>query len=509
MTKPEEDSFFVYLLSNASLDLYPSNTLSRFKVALTSPLLVNRHHGWKLALSSVSCHNNINLENRNETTYFFVDCNIINPQLNGRRSIGEFALQPFSTKKARRLEESKKTLVYQSLSTDIVDHIEISLKDDKYNDLKVLAGQPTVVVLHFKKMPALGQEFVLTIDSRSEDFPENKIDDFRCNFPLEMSMLHDKTMEVALLSMRYPVRYAEERLEGYGNFVRLHNITSLSKFSPRTNFFNNKAADLRVLLTDALRMPEMRGLIPGPAVQLDNVGIAGSRKYDFVPQMLEALNKMEFTPAEEVSRRRREGGDEPTVVYVDEIQGRADVEMEEEEEDEEEEGGGEEEEFQDAETRPVLFENYKDILIKTTVNKTCVLEMPAHFALRLGLEPTLIKNGRVYTILIEELSKRFGNYIDLDANMPSTALLYSSMIQPSVVGSGYGNILKIFPFASPKKRQLYHLYEAENLEWHKLSQADFNNIEFALRQGDGGKMPFSEECLLKNLSMTLLFRRGK
>lgn len=504
MTKPEQDSFYVYLLSNASLDLYPNNTLSRFKVALDSPILLNRHHGWKVALSSVSCHNNIALENRNETTYFFVDCNIINPQLNGRSSIGEFALQPFNTKKARRLEESKKTLVYQSLNTDIVDHIEISLRDDKYNDLKVLAGQPTVVVLHFKKMPTISRDFALTIDSRSDDFPENTVDDFRCNFPLEMSMLHGKNMEVALLSVRYPVRYAEERLEGYGNFVRLHDITSLSKFSPKSNFFSNSSADFRVLLTEALRMPEERGLVPGKAVQLDNVGVAGSTKYDFIPQMLEALNRMELTP--ENRRKKRAGGDEPTVVYVDEIQGRAeDVEMEEEEENE----GVEEEEFQDAETRPVQFENHKDIFVRTSVNKTCILEMPAHFALRLGLEPTIIKHGRVYTLLIEDLSRRFGNYIDLDANMPSTALLYSSMIQPSVVGSGYGNILKIFPFASQKKRQLYHLYEAENLEWHKLSQADFNNIEFALRQGDGAKMPFSRGCLLKNLSMTLLFRGGK
>ena len=787
MTAPENDNFYVYLLSNASLDIFSENTLALFRVKLHQDILVPRYENWGVALHALSCHNNIKPDRYiHENRYLFVDCDIINPQLNGRSSLGEYDISPFNVADNRRMEIRVKNPVYHPLNTDILQHIQISLRDSQYQNLKVKSGQPTVVILHFKKMGSRIREFAITMDSFDPNYADNQVDDFRCNFPLEMSMLNARELEVALLSIRYPLEYEEERIaSGEGDFIRAYEITDPYKFSPETAFFYCTDKQLQVLVNEALNNPIERGLVPGPPVSLSKVGRPGSSKQEFLTEMVAALNKLKFADrvaeestditddsrrlvwdmtlfevidrtklhlqwvaaqekeglpvpgkekpfdmqgyfnegnranayaeflvnnslmkakekAEEMKRkmeaaqeykktslrprpkpqqpkskptlqkpqlsltgknlveearkemdkifqplvsewalkwldtpvgkkileandkkqaaekqksrkRRQVSGESSGVVYMswsdeeeDEPQqveeqaeeveeeqpeeveeeqpeeveeeqpeeveeeqaaeveeeeaaeveeeeaaeveeGEAEeVEEEEAEEVEEEEAGeveeeeaGEVEEPQESEgvqgkslqgksleeeggipppkkqkiqvnAGPIChFSNFENKIIETQVYDSFLLEMPTHFALRLGLEPTLMKGDRTYTILVRGVTKGFANGIDFDANQPSTALLYTSMIDPSMVGGGQGNILKIFPLASQKFGQPYHLYESDNLEFHPLSQADLQNIEFGLRQGDGARLPLTGTCRKKNLSLTFLFRPQK
>ena len=71
--------FYFRVISSASTDLYPENTLANF--TNTFPLTLKTHHseGWRVALDNIVCSNNFLVNNKIRDIQVF--CDQITPQL--------------------------------------------------------------------------------------------------------------------------------------------------------------------------------------------------------------------------------------------------------------------------------------------------------------------------------------------------------------------------------------------------------------------------------------------
>jgi len=55
MTSPEENKFYVTLLSNASRDIYDQNTHADFTVKLAQPMELGTTSKWEIGVCEISC----------------------------------------------------------------------------------------------------------------------------------------------------------------------------------------------------------------------------------------------------------------------------------------------------------------------------------------------------------------------------------------------------------------------------------------------------------------------
>jgi hypothetical protein len=87
MTDREQKQLYVTLFSNASQELYATNTLSAFRVELAKPIVLNSGYGWEVGLCEFSCvppatgtiKPNVIVGDVTALIY----CNIISPQFVG------------------------------------------------------------------------------------------------------------------------------------------------------------------------------------------------------------------------------------------------------------------------------------------------------------------------------------------------------------------------------------------------------------------------------------------
>lgn len=78
--------------------------------------------------------------------------------------------------------------------------------------------------------------------------------------------------------------------------------------------------------------------------------------------------------------------------------------------------------------------------------------------------------------------------------IPSSILLYSSIVEPSIVGASFVHILKMIPLFQSEldnTRSVYAIHECQHLDFIKLSQSNIQLFDFQLRDSGGEEIKFS------------------
>ena len=92
------------------------------------------------------------------------------------------------------------------METSLLSQIDITLQDYKNHTLLLTFGQPTIVVLEFKKMRKR-KEFILRVESTKDPF--GTPGDFQVDLPPGMSLDPHRKWDVALTSMIYNGSFAK------------------------------------------------------------------------------------------------------------------------------------------------------------------------------------------------------------------------------------------------------------------------------------------------------------
>lgn len=210
------DNFFITLISSDHGIKSVKNTLTKFENYLERPLNFN-HQEWSVALSCITMHSEIASPAPWVPFYIYVNCDIIKEQNGQDKYIAIFAVkEPKPGQKILRYEPKNK--IYYDLSTFYIERILIELVGGNQKpkqfpiNIRLYSGQPTVVVLHFKRKIMQRPQFVLNCSSFSEQnrllFPENQCNNFKSYLgPSYKFNVNDGGLfEVALTQITYQPR---------------------------------------------------------------------------------------------------------------------------------------------------------------------------------------------------------------------------------------------------------------------------------------------------------------
>lgn len=97
----------------------------------------------------------------------------------------------------------------------------------------------------------------------------------------------------------------------------------------------------------------------------------------------------------------------------------------------------------------------------------------------------------------------FENTVDLLYYKPNYAIMYSNIVEPTILGGEFRNILKVFPVAVIGEKSDYQIQEFKHLEYHTMSNLEIKNITIAFRSHSGEKKIFgTRHDVIVNLLFT-------
>ena len=176
----EKQEFFINLISTDGDLRTQSNTLSDFTNFLPRPLNLSSGR-WVVGLHAIYIHNEVQEPQNDEIHYIKVFCDEIATSGTQERCLAVFARQ-----KDKRAHYHPQFREYFMLNSFILDKLRIYIQGGNKAAgttklLKLYAGQPTVVTLHFKRMMSFPTRIirVQSKDPISKDiFPDNKANSF-------------------------------------------------------------------------------------------------------------------------------------------------------------------------------------------------------------------------------------------------------------------------------------------------------------------------------------------
>ena len=211
--------FTVTVLSNADPgSSSKNNTLSNFTNYI-NPGLVLGSEPWEVALIYFYCHNQF-VNNQND--FLEVSCDLILPQNQQSRTIAYIARPKEYNGIVKPVYYEPAVKEYFPVATTYISSINIQLWTTKEksnvsyeNDL--LAGQATVVGLHFRPTNMFSIDHVLRIESDAKKnymFPNNTCQQFTVELGPEFNFDPNAyNLEVALSSITYKTRFEFDTLE--------------------------------------------------------------------------------------------------------------------------------------------------------------------------------------------------------------------------------------------------------------------------------------------------------
>lgn len=208
----DSHDFYVTLLSNkvGSYERGFHNTLSNFTNIFEKPLYLKGD--WCVGLKSLICHNQFKNDAGN---YLRVDCSIIKTEAEEHNSIALISRprKIYAKKAAPVLFFEPYVLEYYRVTEEVISSIKIELhtttdlKDISYCDTILFAGQPTVLLLHFKKVGMEGIPKILRVQSShtyNDMYKNNNAADFKCDLGPSFSFNPaEGELEAALSSISY------------------------------------------------------------------------------------------------------------------------------------------------------------------------------------------------------------------------------------------------------------------------------------------------------------------
>ena len=209
--EPDQD-FYVRVISSACLDTCPENTLSSFKNILSTPIYVPKANGWKVGLEELICNNEFRSDIK--SCFLKVKCDQINPKFEIKKYLTYTSRKPYHPKTNRILHLTPKNIEYFELTSDFISEISIKLSvryaktDGQKSEIpKIEIGEPTIVLLHFKKFNMNRDSHIIRVSNRGLDGTLQPSNHFFYSLPPILSMLTDQNNQarwgVALTSINF------------------------------------------------------------------------------------------------------------------------------------------------------------------------------------------------------------------------------------------------------------------------------------------------------------------
>lgn len=195
-------------LSNASLHLFPDNTLTNFVHYLPESIPLATNHRAHIALCRITLSSHLTDGEDKQVGYIKIHLKELNPQTLASDSDGQcLARLPYSAFEKQNDQFATSTYsvpnpVFISLTRiPILSRLSFSITDQYNKPLELSPGPPTVIDCLLDTMQ---NNFSVTLGPSTSVhlFPENKNMDFRVQFPSPIDLTHD--WEVALHSVIVP-----------------------------------------------------------------------------------------------------------------------------------------------------------------------------------------------------------------------------------------------------------------------------------------------------------------
>ena len=382
----------------------------------------------------------------------YVDCCIAN---NGnptnRNRIGSFKIKP-SHSEGGVYHFTNHNLTYYPINKSYIPSICIKICDNEGHLLKGEVGAPTVVALRFKKMEEEKYEYYTHLVSNAVgDDPLN----FHTMFPPKISAVGSMVnkWEVALLRFNLIADFVKYPLE---NAMHLFERDPEGIKEPIQTMDEN---DFKKLATTAAQM---------------------SKDLYHKLYHLEAnyLLQHNFT-IEDIA-------DEFNILFKKHA---IPIDM-----------------HYNVHTRKMHITSFNNI----------ILSIPVDLAGSLGFmeNARYISSQYVYVELTKSSTEE-GKFeivgafeVNLSIGTPQTLLLYTSCVEPSIVGNVLGQYLTHVPFEN-RNEKIAEEFVSLNPEYHRLNTTSMERINFKIFRTDGRKLEFATKGYKHRIFFTLIFRRKR
>lgn len=205
-----EKQFYIYSFSNADTVNNPTNSLTKFRHKLNHELRFRDRNKWKIGLVGFFCHNQNLAENSDLVQ---IKCDQIEISENNPAQI-------LSIHSKGQLDTSVTENVHHYLPynieyfspfSDTISELSFTLLDANSKQLQLATGQPSWIVLHFKKMIRNNyREIIARVSSKKTAlFPYNKSNNFRAVLPLIDNFVAQQQYEVCVNAMIYVPKFKQ------------------------------------------------------------------------------------------------------------------------------------------------------------------------------------------------------------------------------------------------------------------------------------------------------------
>lgn len=434
MSPRDGTPFYLYLNSSDVNSYSSSNTTANFKTVLGTPLYLPHDENWRVCLSNLIISNQ--LQDKRKVA-LNVRTSLIQPEYNQEKVLSVHHTFSHGDEAFSYYEPSKRE--YFSLGPSLISSIDIDITDSSGKTVILGFGQPTLIVLKFKRMEQ--KDFVVRF--KSEEDPQGKASFFSGKVPPAFTTDPTKKWEVSLNSIIYN-----------GKFSHIPPSVSASP-------------ELQVLYSKLPDIEESQNAEDNEIGQAEDF-VSNNRKIT-VPLVGQKFNSTKmvfnkFKAALEALYFELPNKDDSyrLIKYVRMF------------------------------SRTIVFE----------VNKTCIMRIPYAWAILVGSTKSPDQFGFVEYQLKKGDTHEFESNINYKAWVPNYMLLYANFIEYSPFGSSVVPVLRVIPLEQQNKSNYsYRFYEPKKDEYHPVTFSQVQNVQFQLRTIDGRLIEFQREDVKVILSL--------
>lgn len=146
---------------------------------------------------------------------------------------------------------------------------------------------------------------------------------------------------------------------------------------------------------------------------------------------------------------------------------------------------------------------YEKTLVIKIFQEASILQISKDLALLLGYgaadfeikKDVQFKNFVINTIPQNTTQNiQMSHPINIDYFQPSYAMLYSDIVKPTIIGSGYANILKVFPIF--KRNDSYLIHQFKDPEHYSLQNNEIKSITLNFKNHSGENLNFASKNIV-------------
>ena len=205
--KKKGKQFYMYAFSNAEGAGLKDNSLSNFTNTLSNPLSFSDKNEWKMSIRALFMSNNLISEY--DTDFLQIKCNQLSADNNSNQIISLHSKKP-SAKHLTTHTWIPRNVEWFTPISNYIESLTFTLLDNHSEQILLAPGQPTIILLEFKKISSKMKEFIVRVSSKPTlQYMDNKPNIFRASLPLEHSFFAQSPFEMAVNSITYTPQFKQ------------------------------------------------------------------------------------------------------------------------------------------------------------------------------------------------------------------------------------------------------------------------------------------------------------